>query len=322
MLVAIYGIEYLYQDSNVKVPESSIYNQVYRIMNQVSKIQYPVSRFNPISRIDSHQHFWKYNPVRDSWITEDMQVIRKDFYPAHLTPILTENNFDGCVAVQADQSEDETNFLLDLADQHSFIKGVVGWVDLRSEIVEERLLHFSQHPKLKGVRHIVQAEPNGFMKQKEFLRGIKTLKKFNLPYDILIKEHQLEETVWFVNQFPDQKFVIDHIAKPHIGKTDKISWRKNMAALSTFPNVFCKLSGMITEADWKNWKYADFEPYLDNVFSFFGINRVMYGSDWPVCLVAGSYQQQLGIIEKYTSAFSDSEKQMIMGENAIRFYNL
>jgi L-fuconolactonase len=285
-------------------------------MIQVSSIQ------NPASRIDSHQHFWKYNPARDSWITDDMQVIQKDFYPDDFATILAENNINGCVAVQADQSEEETNFLLDLANQHAFIKGVVGWIDLRSESVEERLLDFSQHANLKGVRHIVQAEPSGFMKQKEFLRGIKSLQKFNLTYDILIKEHQLEEACWFVNQFPDQKFVIDHIAKPNIGKNDKIQWIKYIGSIATFPNVFCKLSGMVTEADWKNWKYADFTPYLDTVFSSFGINRVMYGSDWPVCLVAGSYKQQLGIIEQHIASFSDSEKQLVMGENATRFYNL
>jgi L-fuconolactonase len=285
-------------------------------MNQVSRIQ------NLASRIDSHKHFWKYNPVRDSWITGDMSVIQKDFHPNDLAPILIENNFDGCVAVQADQSEDETNFLLNLSVEHVFIKGVVGWVDLRSELVEDRLLHFSQHTKLKGIRHIVQAEPKGFMAQKEFLRGIKTLKKFNLPYDILIKEHQLEETVGFMKKFPDQQFVIDHIAKPTITKNDRTFWEKNMSALATFPNVFCKLSGMVTEADWKNWKHTDFVPYLDTVLSCFGINRVMYGSDWPVCLVAGSYKQQLGILEQYITTFSESEKQLVMGENAIRFYNL
>jgi L-fuconolactonase len=184
------------------------------------------------------------------------------------------------------------------------------------------LFHFSQHAKLKGIRHIVQAEPNGFMTRKEFLRGIKILKKFNLTYDILIKEHQLEEALWFVNQFPDQQFVIDHIAKPTIVKNDRTQWGKYLRAMATLPNVNCKLSGMVTEADWKNWKYTDFVPYLDSVFSFFGVNRVLYGSDWPVCLVAGSYKQQLGIIEQYITSFSYSEKQLVMGENATRFYNL
>lgn len=291
-------------------------------MNQVSKIQHPVWSSQSAARIDSHQHFWKYNPTRDSWITDEMQVIQKDFYPRDLASILSRNNFNGCVAVQADQSEDETNFLLELTNQHSFIKGVVGWVDLRDELVEERLFHFTHNTKLKGIRHILQAEPKGFMTQKEFLRGIKTLYKFNLTYDILIKEHQLEETLWFINQFPNQKFVIDHIAKPNIVKNDRTLWKKYMATVASFPNVYCKLSGMVTEADWKKWKHADFVPYLDNVFSFFGINRVMYGSDWPVCLVAGTYEEQLGIVEHYLGSFSDSEKQLVMGENAIRFYNL
>ncbi len=274
------------------------------------------------SRIDSHQHFWKYNPKRDAWITEEMKVIQRDFFPDDLAPLLKENNIDGCMAVQADQSEYETNFLLDLANQHTFIKGVVGWVELRSAFVDDRLYHYSKQTKLKGIRHIVQAEPKGFLMQKEFLRGIKALKKYNFTYDILIKEHQLEETLWFVNQFPDQKFVIDHIAKPRIGKEGRTTWEKNLAAIASFENVYCKLSGMVTEADWIHWKPADFTPYLDAVLSCFGKNRVMYGSDWPVCNVAGLYKDQLGIIEHYITRFSDSEKHLIMGENAIRFYNL
>ncbi len=275
-----------------------------------------------VSRIDSHQHFWKYNPIRDSWITADMKVIQRDFFPDDLAPLLKENKFDGCIAVQTDQSEDETNFLLDLTNQHTFIKGVVGWVDLRSAFVDDRLHHYSKQTKLKGIRHVVQAEPSGFMMQKEFLRGIKALKKCNFTYDILIKEHQLEETIWFVNQFPDQKFVIDHIAKPRIGKEGRTIWEKNLAAIASFENVYCKLSGMVTEADWMHYKPADFTPYLDAVLSCFGTKRVMYGSDWPVCNVAGTYKNQLGIIEQYITRFSDSEKHLIMGENAVRFYNL
>jgi len=275
-----------------------------------------------ISKIDSHQHFWKYNSVRDSWITDDMRVIQKDFYPTDLEPLLLENTFDGCVAVQADQSENETNFLIERAEKNSFIKGVVGWVDLRSTSVEDRLAHFSKHSKLKGVRHVVQGEPAGFLMQKDFLRGIKALEKFNLTYDILIKEHQLEEAIWFVSQFPNQKFVIDHMAKPQIGKAGKSTWEKHMAILAGFPNAYCKLSGMVTEANWKTWKHEDFTPYLDSVFESFGTIRLMYGSDWPVCLVAGSYPDQLSIIEQYLSTFSETEKQSIMGENAIRFYNL
>jgi len=277
---------------------------------------------NPVSRIDSHQHFWKFDPVRDSWIADEMQVIQKDFLPDDLAPLLRENKFEGCISVQADQSEAETNFLLDLANQYAFIKGVVGWVDLRAPFVDERLNQYSKQTKLKGIRHVVQSEPAGFLQQKEFLRGIKALKNYNLTYDILIKEHQLEETLKFVSQFPDQQFVIDHIAKPRIGKEGRNTWEKNLAAVAAFDNVCCKLSGLVTEADWRNWTYTDFTPYLDAVLAFFGPKRVMYGSDWPVCLVAGSYADQLGIIERYVSPFSDSEKQLIMGKNVVRFYNL
>lgn len=260
--------------------------------------------------------------MRDGWITDDMHVIQKDFYPTDLEPLLLENKFDGCVAVQADQSETETNFLNELAEKYSFIKGVVGWVDLRTPSIEDRLTHLSKQTKLKGVRHVVQSEPAGFLKQNDFLHGVKFLEKFNLTYDILIKEHQLEEAIWFVNQFPNQKFVIDHIAKPQIGRAGKATWKKHMTVLAGFSNVYCKLSGLVTEADWKNWKHEDFTPYLDSVFESFGTKRVMYGSDWPVCLVAGSYRDQLSILEHSISTFSETEKQSIMGENAIRFYNL
>ncbi len=277
---------------------------------------------NQVSRIDSHQHFWKFNSERDSWITDDMKVIQKDFLPEDLAPLLETHHFKGCVAVQADQSENETQFLLDLANNNDFIKGVVGWVDLRSCLVEDRLLHFSQHAKLKGFRHVVQAESNGFMMQKEFLQGLKALKKYTFTYDILIREHQLDETIWLVNHFPDQNFVIDHLAKPRIGKEERIVWEKKMTAMASFDNVYCKLSGLVTEADWKNWKVDDFKPYLDTVLSLFGSKRVMYGSDWPVCLVAASYKTQLELIEQHIKQFSDSEKQLIMGENATRFYNL
>ncbi len=260
--------------------------------------------------------------MRDSWITDDMSVLQKDFYPKDIEPLLRKNKFDGCVAVQADQSETETNFLIELAAENSFIKGVVGWVNLLSPSIEDRLTHFNKQSKLKGVRHVVQGESTGFLMQKDFLRGIKALEKFNLTYDILIREHQLEEAIWFVNQFPNQKFVIDHIAKPQMGKAGKSEWKKGMAVLAAFPNLYCKLSGMVTEANWKSWKHEDFTLYLDSVFENFGTRRLMYGSDWPVCLVAASYRDQLSIVEQYISHLTEVEKQAIMGENAIKFYNL
>lgn len=273
-------------------------------------------------RIDSHQHFWTYQRERDVWITDEMRVIQRNFYPDQLAPLLNENQIDGCVSVQADQSEAETRFLLEWAHQYKFIKGVVGWMDLQSPHIEERLNYFTQYAKLKGVRHVVQAEPDGFLFQTEFQRGIAALRTHHLTYDLLIKEHQLEEAVEFVKMFPAQKIVVDHLAKPRIGKGDRITWAKQMTALAACDNVYCKLSGMVTEANWKTWKPEDFTPYLDAVLEAFGPQRVMYGSDWPVCLVAASYQDQFNIITHYISRFSDSEKQAILGANAIQFYNL
>ncbi len=273
-------------------------------------------------RIDSHQHFWKYDTVKNSWIEDHMKVIRRDFLPNHLQPILEKNNIDGCIAVQADQSEEETEFLLSLAENNSFIKGVVGWVDLRAENIEERLAYFAKFKNLKGIRHIVQAEPDDYMLGTKFQHGISLLNQFNLTYDILVFPSQLPAAIELVNKFPNQKFVVDHIAKPLIkdGKIDP--WKRDMESLAKSPNVMCKISGMVTEADWSSWKLEDFKPYLDVIFNAFGTDRILFGSDWPVCLLAASYEQQLEIIETYISSFSPEDKKKIMGENAINFYNL
>jgi len=252
-----------------------------------------------------------------------MRVLKRDFYPQDLKPLLIENKINGCVAIQVEQSEEETIFLLNLADEENIIKGVVGWIDLRSADIVNRLKHFSQFEKLKGFRHIVQAEPdNEFLLRKDFCNGIKALKDFNFTYDILIYPQHLEAALKFVNLFPDQRFVIDHMAKPLIKKGELEGWQKEMRELASFENVFCKVSGMVTEGNWSSWKEADFKPYLDSVFEFFGTSRVMYGSDWPVCLLAASYKSQLGIIENYLASFSEPEKSDVMGGNAQRFYNL
>lgn len=272
-------------------------------------------------RIDAHQHFWIYNRERDGWITDEMQVIQRNFLPADLKPVLQQQRIDGCVAVQADQSETETQFLIEHAKQNSFIKGVVGWVDLKADNLETRLEFFQSSPVVKGFRHVIQGEGAGFMLHPKFIQGVKALHKYNLTYDILIKEPQLEEAFEFVKQLPDQKLVIDHIAKPKVGN-DITYWRKYISAIAQHKNVYCKLSGMVTEANWKAWHADDFKPYLDTIFDVFGSNRVMYGSDWPVCLVAASYEQQLKVVVDYIQSFTESEKQAIMGENAIRFYNL
>jgi L-fuconolactonase len=272
-------------------------------------------------RIDSHQHFWIYNRERDSWITDAMQIIQRNFLPADLKPVLQQNRIDGCVAVQADQSETETQFLIDQAKQFDFIKGVVGWVDLKADDLESRLEFFQSTPVIKGFRHVIQGEGAGFMLQPKFIQGVKALGKYNFTYDILIKEPQLEEALEFVKQVPHQKLVIDHIAKPKVG-SDLTYWRKYISSIAQRKNVYCKLSGMVTEADWNAWQADDFKPYLDTIFDVFGSNRVMYGSDWPVCLVAAGYEQQLQVVTHYIQAFTESEKQAIMGANAIRFYNL
>jgi L-fuconolactonase len=195
-------------------------------------------------------------------------------------------------------------------------------VDLRAHDLEDRLQYFSRFPKLKGFRHIVQAEPKGFLSNPQFINGVRKLQKFNFTFDLLIYHHQLEESLYFANQVRNVNVVVDHIAKPSIRSGEKTHWELNMAALSTFPNVYCKLSGMVTEADWKNWTYEDIEPFIDEIFEFFGADRVMYGSDWPVCLLAASYEQQFSVVERYLSRLSASEKRKVFDENAKRFYNL
>jgi len=272
--------------------------------------------------IDSHQHFWKYDPVKNSWIEDHMKVIRRDFLPLDLQPILEKNAIDGCIAVQADQSEAETEFLLSLAENNSFIKGVVGWDDLKAENIEERLAYFARFEKLKGVRHIVQAEPDDYMLDEKFQRGISLLKQFDLTYDILVFPSQLPASIELVNKFPNQKFVVDHIAKPLIKEGKIENWKKNMESLAKSPNVMCKISGMVTEADWNSWKSKDFDPYLDVIFNAFGANRILFGSDWPVCLLAAEYQQQLEIVENYISHLPNEVQDKIMGGNAINFYSI
>ncbi len=273
--------------------------------------------------IDAHQHFWYYNPVKHDWINEEMAVIQKDFLPKDLQAVYAKNGIDGCIAVQADQTETETAFLLALAEEYDFIKGVVGWVDLSAANLEERLAHFSQFEKLKGFRHIVQAEPDPkFMLQKAFQDGISCLERYNFTYDILIFPTQLEAALITVKNFPEQKFVIDHIAKPYIKRGKVDGWENYMRALGECPNVWCKVSGMITEADWVKWALSDFIPYLDIVFDAFPNDRIMFGSDWPVCLIAGSYQNVKGILAHYTQHLSPEEHARIWGKNALDFYNI
>ncbi len=273
--------------------------------------------------IDSHQHFWHYDTVRDSWITDAMSVLKRDFLPDDLHKEFAVSGVEGCVAVQAEQSENETLFLLELAQQHSFIKGVVGWCDLRDENLAARLEYFSQFETLRGFRHIVQAEPDdNFLLREDFLRGIGLLKKFNFTYDILIYPKQLPAAIKFVGKFPEQPFVLDHIAKPLIKDRITEPWAEHIRELAKLPNLYCKVSGLVTEADWQSWQADNFKAYLDVVFEAFGTDKIMYGSDWPVCLLAATYQQVKDILADYTSNFSALDRANIFSLNARRFYQL
>ena len=272
--------------------------------------------------IDAHQHFWNYQPQRDSWIKEDMSKIRKDFLPNGLSPILKTNKIEACVAVQADQSEKETDFLIRCARNHSFVKGVVGWTDLQSPGVQARLEYYYQFHEVKGFRHIVQSEPDNFLLQENFCSGIGLLEQYNFTYDILIYHHQLPTALEFIKKFSNQSFVIDHLAKPSIRQRQLKPWKQQLQQIAMHENVCCKLSGFVTEADWRNWKVSDFKPYFETALEAFGPKRLMYGSDWPVCLLAGEYEDQLQITRQFIDTLSPSEKKAIMGENAVRFYHL
>ncbi len=273
-------------------------------------------------RIDSHQHFWAYDPHRESWINDDMKIIRRDFFPEDLKPLLSRNEFNGCIAVEAHDSEKETQFLLDIAAKNYFIKGVVGWLDLTSDKCEERLAYFSRNPLFKGVRHTLQKEDLGFMLKEDFKRGISLLKKYNLTYDLLVLEHQLPETIELVKKFPAQRFVLDHMAKPQISTGLSQVWVQNIQQLAACKNVYCKMSGFLTETKDFEWESNDFIPFLNTVTAAFGENRLMFGSDWPVCLIAGNYEDTVQIVERFFLKRGISVQEKVMGKNAMKFYNL
>ena len=274
-------------------------------------------------RIDSHQHYWHYDPVRDGWITNEMGVLKRDYLPSDLRPGLRSAGIDASVTVQVDQSERETEYLVDLAAQDDSIAGVVGWVDLRGPEIDRRLEYFSRFPALRGFRHIAQSEPDDrFLAGEAFVRGVSALKRFQFTYDILIYPKQLPAAVNLVEKLPDQAFVLDHIAKPLMKAREMDTWASGIRALAANPNVFCKISGLITEADWSHWRADDFKPYLDVVFDAFGVERLMYGSDWPVCLLAGSYAQVYELAAGYVRERCEGEVEKIFGGNAVRFYGL
>jgi L-fuconolactonase len=275
-------------------------------------------------KIDSHQHFWKYNEADYGWIDNRMAILKRDFLPEDLEPRLTESGFSGSVAVQARQTAEETRWLLNLAEKHDFIKGVVGWADLRSEDnLRRQLDEFCKSPKFAGVRHVVHDEPeDGFMLRDDFLKGISILKDYNLTYDLLLFPKHLPVAQVLASMFPGQKFVVDHISKPLIKDRITDPWKEDIFMLAGEKNVWCKLSGMVTEADWKNNTYKDFQPYLDTVFQAFGPGRLMTGSDWPVCTVSREYNDVINIVRDYISEMPDEVREKILGLNCIDFYGL
>jgi len=274
-------------------------------------------------RIDAHHHFWRYGADTHPWIDASMGALRRDFLPADLEPLLTAAGFDGCVAVQAQTNTRETEWLLRLADVNSFIRGVVGWVDLRSPGAADELRRLAAHPKLRGVRHIVQDEPDErFLLRDDFGRGVAALGPLGLAYDVLVYARQLPAAIEFVRRFPRQSFVLDHLGKPDIRGGGFETWRHEFERLSASSNVWCKLSGLVTEAGWQSWQASDFHRYLDTALACFGADRLMIGSDWPVCLLAGDYERVIAVVADYIARLSSSERDSILGDNARRFYGL
>lgn len=272
--------------------------------------------------IDSHQHFWNYEPAKHAWIDDAMKCIRRDFLPAELELVYQDHGVSGSVVVEADQSEAETHFLLEQAAQYPFIKGIVGFTDLRAADVVEKLDYFSHFSLVKGFRHVLQSQAPAFMLQENFLQGISLLKNYGFTYDILVFPHHLQAVKELLKLNPDQPFVIDHLAKPYIKAGAIDAWAHDMRSLAAFPNLYCKVSGMVTEADYDNWDVDQFTPYMDVVVNAFGTNRIMYGSDWPVCLVAAQYGQVLSVVKNYFASFSAEEQSSFFAGNAIRFYQL
>lgn len=274
-------------------------------------------------RIDSHQHFWKYDAREYDWIDERMGVLKRDFLPEHLRPELDRTGFDACVAVQARQSLEETRFLLDLADKFAFVVGVVGWVDLRAADVHARLERLAENRKLVGIRHIVQAEPDDrFLLRPDFCRGIEALQALDLAYDILVYPRQLRAAISFAARFPRVRLVLDHLAKPQIRTGELAAWRDELRELSALPHVLCKLSGLVTEADWGAWTDGQIRPCLDVAFECFGASRLMIGSDWPVCTLAADYARTMGVVTDHLQGLAPPDRDAVLGGNAQRFWRL
>jgi L-fuconolactonase len=273
-------------------------------------------------KIDAHHHFWKYSALEYGWIEDAMKVIRRDFLPADLKKEVNAAAFDGVITVQARQTLEETHWLLSMAAQNDFIKAVVGWVPLTASFVYRDLESLAQNPRLCAVRHVVQSEPDGFLLRKDFNRGVSILRELDLAYDLLILERQLPEAIVFVDQHPQQVFVLDHLAKPRIKEQMLDPWRQNLQELARREHVYCKVSGLVTEADFASWDEGQLRPYFEIALESFGPSRLMFGTDWPVCLAACSYGRWYDIVGRFASALSAEERADIFGGTAERAYGL
>ena len=273
--------------------------------------------------IDAHQHFWRYSAAEYDWIDDSMARLRRDFLPADAEREMAGAGFHACVAVQARQTLEETRWLISLADAHRFIVGVVGWVDLQAVDARAQLERFAGHPKLVGIRHIVQAEPDDrFLLRPAFCRGIALLEEFGLAYDLLIYPRHLPAAAELASRFERQRFVLDHLAKPEIRRGELQHWARDLARLAALPNVSCKLSGLVTEASWRTWTSGQIRPYLDVAFDCFGADRLMIGSDWPVCTLAAGYDRTMALVTEYLSGRPRQERDAVTGGTAQRFWNI
>lgn len=273
-------------------------------------------------RIDAHQHFWRFDPVRDDWITASMGVLQHNFLPDDLAPCLSAAGMDGCVAVQADQSAAETDFLLALAAEHPFIRGVVGWVDLRATDVTRELAEWSGNGRLKGFRHIAQSEPDDFLVRDDVVRGIQTIGRHGYSYDLLIYPAQLSAAAQLAARCPNVRFILDHCAKPPVASGDRDAWDAGLRTLAKHDNVWCKISGLVTEARWSDWTPAELTPYMDVALEAFGADRLMFGSDWPVCLLAADYRRVVDSVAHWADGLSSTERARIFGGTAVAAYQL
>jgi L-fuconolactonase len=273
-------------------------------------------------RIDAHQHFWRYAPEEYAWIGAPLAALRRDFLPSDLQPLLSHNGIDACIAVQARQSLAETTWLLELASEHPWIAGVVGWVDLRSPDAARQIESAARDPRLVGLRHVVQDEADDFLLREDLGRGLAHLARHDLVYDILIYARQMPAAIQLAERLPAQTFVLDHLGKPAVSKREREPWTTHLRLLAARPNVSCKLSGLVTEADWTRWRPMEVTPYLNTALEVFGVERVMFGSDWPVCTLAASYEQWLELVAGWSSTLTPAERDAVFGTTAARIYGL